>query len=311
MFVLTLITYIIFFVIPSDPLVFSRRSAVRTVELRESLGLGGSVFEQYGQFVSRLVTGGALGHSEVFHQSVNEVILAAAPVTFALVLGGALLWMLIAVPLGLISALWPHSPVDRAGTVFVLLGLSLHPLWIGLVLSYVFGFRLGLFPMGGYCDFFNGQVCAGPVQWTYHMMLPWLAFALLFAAYYSRMIRAGATETMHEDFVRTARAKGASEWTVVRSHVLRVALLPVITFLAIDIGGLALGLIGSSLFIETAFGLPGLGRVLRVALLRRDLPVIAGVVLFVSFCVVFANLIGELVSAKLDPRIRLERAARI
>jgi peptide/nickel transport system permease protein len=307
--VLSLVTYIIFFIIPTD--------AVRTVPGRSSTGTGfretanleGTAFEEYWEFVYRLVTEGALGTSFFSKRSVNSIIGEAAPVTLSLVIGGALIWMLIAIPVGIVSALRPRSLFDRAGMIFVLFGLSAHPVWIGLVFSYVFGFKLGWFPISGYCDFFNPSTqCGGPSQWVYHMVLPWLSFALLFAAFYARMIRATVTEELHEDYVRTARAKGASEWTVVRSHVLRVAMLPLVALLALDIGGLALGILGSSLFIETAYGLPGLGKVTMTALQRHDLPIVAGVVLFVAVCVVVANLVADLVYAVLDPRIKFRAA---
>jgi peptide/nickel transport system permease protein len=304
--VLTIVTFVIFFVVPAGPARVSRGVSAQQADFRQTANLHGTVFRQYGEFVYRLVTTGALGHSNFSHRSVNSIIGAAAPVTLALVLGGALLWMLLAVPIGIVSALRPGSVVDRAGMIFVLIGISAHPLWIGLVLSYVFGFRLGWLPTSGYCDFFSPTgTCGGPVQWTSHMILPWVSFALLFAAFYARMIRANVSEALHEDYVRTARAKGASEWTILGSHILRAACLPIFAMLAVDIGGLALGMLGSSLFIETVFGLPGLGKTLNAALQRQDLPIIAGIVVFVTVCAVVANLIADLASARLDPRITL------
>ena len=140
--------------------------------------------------------------------------------------------------------------------VFVLIGISAHPVWIGLILSYVVGFKLGWTPITGYCDFFNPSTgCGGPVQWAWHMILPWITFAVLFAALYVRMIRANVMEASGEDYVRTARAKGAPEHVVIRSHILRNALLPVVTMLGMDIG-VALG---GAIFTETIFALPGLG----------------------------------------------------
>ena len=141
--------------------------------------------------------------------------------------------------------------------VGVLVGISAHPVWIGLLFAYFFGFKLGWFPITGYCDFINPSgTCGGPVQWAYHLFLPWCTFAILFAAVYARMIRANVMETLNEDYVRTARAKGAPEWLVMRSHVLRNALLPVVTMLGMDIG-IALG---GAIFTESVYGLPGLGK---------------------------------------------------
>src|SRR5919199_1336339 len=139
-----------------------------------------------------------------------------------LVFGKAIFWMLLALPIGILSALRPRSLLDRASMTFVLIGISAHPIWIGLIFSYFFGYKWGITPITGYCDFINpsfGAECGGVVQWAYHMILPWMTFAILFAALYARMIRANVLETMNEDYVRTARAKGAGSWRVLR-HVL-------------------------------------------------------------------------------------------
>jgi peptide/nickel transport system permease protein len=230
------------------------------------------------------------------------VVLNAAPVTASLVFGGAVVWMLIALPLGILSALRPRSLLDRAGMVFVLVGISAHPVWIGLILAYIFGYKLGWTPITGYCDMINPSTnCGGPVQWAYHMILPWITFAILFAALYVRMIRATVMETLTEDYVRTARAKGAPESQVIRSHVLRNALLPVVTMLGMDIG-LALG---GAIFTETVFGLPGLGQVALESIQQFDLPITQGIVVFGTVMILFFNLIVDLLYAFIDPRIRL------
>ncbi len=184
----------------------------------------------------------------------------------------------------------------------MLIGISAHPVWIGLILSYVFGQKLGLAPNGGYCDLVSPTTkCGGPVQWAWHLWLPWITFALMFAAIYMRMVRASVLEALGEDYVRTARAKGASEPQVLRGHVLRNALLPVVTMLGMDIG-LALG---GAVFVERVFGLPGLGGIALQSLARRDLPVIMGVVLFGTLAVIVLNLIVDLLYTSIDPRSRL------
>jgi peptide/nickel transport system permease protein len=223
-------------------------------------------------------------------------------VTASLVLGGALMWMLIALPLGILSALRPRSMIDRTTMVFVLIGISAHPVWIGLVFSYIFGYKLGWTPITGYCNAINpiGN-CGGPAQWAYHLILPWVTFALLFAALYARMIRANVMETLNEDYVRTARAKGASEARVMRSHVLRNALLPVVTMLGMDIS-VALG---GAIFTESVYSLPGLGRTLLQSLDAVDLPIMVGIVVFATVCIIVINLIVDLLYAVIDPRIRL------
>jgi peptide/nickel transport system permease protein len=186
--------------------------------------------------------------------------------------------------------------------VFVLIGISAHPVWIGLIFAYFFGFKAGLFPITGYACFFDcGQPQQGPVQWAYHLVLPWATFAILFAALYVRMIRANVMEALGEDYVRTARAKGAPEWLVMRSHVLRNALLPVVTMLGMDIG-IALG---GAIFTESVYGLPGLGKTAINAIDSFDLPTTQGVVVFATLCIILFNLIVDLLYAVIDPRIRL------
>jgi peptide/nickel transport system permease protein len=303
--VITIVAYVIFFIIPVNPAALAcgqRATADCIKNASDNLGLDRPVYEQYGRFLWKLVGHQDLGKSYFNRQSVNETVLNAAPVTASLVLGGALLWMLIALPVGILSALRARSLLDRTAMVFVLIGISAHPVWIGLILSYVVGFKLGWTPITGYCDFFSPTTsCGGPVQWAWHMILPWITFAILFAALYVRMIRANVMETANEDYVRTARAKGAPEWVVIRTHILRNALLPVVTMLGMDIG-VALG---GAIFTETVFGLPGLGRRALQALEGFDLPAVMGIVVFATVCVIVFNLFVDLLYAVIDPRIRL------
>jgi peptide/nickel transport system permease protein len=185
---------------------------------------------------------------------------------------------------------------------FVLIGISAHPVWIGLILIYFVGYRAGLTPLGGYCDFFDPSTdCGGPVQWAHALILPWATFALLYAALYTRMIRANVLEAMNEDYVRTARAKGAPEWIVMKSHILRNAMLPIVTMLGLDIGVL----LGGAIFTEQVFGLPGLGKTAITHLEGFDLPTVMGITVFATLAVIVCNLIVDLVYAMIDPRIRL------
>jgi len=303
----TIVTYVIFYLIPVDParLAAGRNPTPQEVKnVAHYLGTDHPIWYQYGLFLKRLVIDHSLGYSFANRQSVNSTILAAAPVTISLVLGGALLWMTIALPVGVYSALHPRSRTDRFAMASVLVGISAHPVWIGLMLSYIFGFRLELFPIQGYCNLkgsIAGQSCGGPADWFYHMILPWIAFAVLYAAFYVRMIRANVMETLNEDYVRTARAKGAPETTVMRSHVLRNAMLPVVTMLGMDIG-LALG---GAIFTETVYSLPGLGRTAVQALNNYDIPTVMGVIVFATIIIIVFNLIVDLLYAVIGPRIRL------
>src|ERR671932_1479760 len=211
----TLVAYVLFFLIPNDPARLVAGQAATNADVKRAahfLGTDRPIYVQYAKFLDRLVVHQNLGFSFANRQSVNSIVGNAAPVTASLVLGGAVFWMLLAVPIGILSALRPRSLLDRVSMTFVLVGISAHPVWIGLIFAYLFGFRLHLTPITGYCDFINPATdCGGPVQWAYHMLLPCLTFAILFAALYVRMIRANTLETMNEDYVRTARAKGAPE----------------------------------------------------------------------------------------------------
>jgi peptide/nickel transport system permease protein len=301
----TMVTYVIFFIIPANParLACGQRATQDCIDrAAKFLGTDRPIYIQYGKFLKRLVIDRSLGRSFTNRQSVNHVIAEAAPVTASLLLGGVVFWMMLAVPIGILSALRPRSLLDRLAMVFVLVGISAHPVWIGLIFAYFIGFKAGLTPITGYCDFINPSGdCGGPVQWAYHLILPWITFAILFAAVYVRMIRANVMEALGEDYVRTARAKGAPEWLVMRSHVLRNAMLPVVTMLGMDIG---LGL-GGAVFTETVYGLPGLGKTAITAINGVDLPVLQGIVVFSTTMIIFFNLLVDVFYAWIDPRIRL------
>jgi peptide/nickel transport system permease protein len=306
-FLISFITFILFFLVPDVTQTARATSSDQIISLARQYDVQGqSVFEQYGHFIWRFLRHGELGKSFLTGQPVMAKLASALPVTIGLVVGGALLWLLIAFPVGILSALRPRSLLDRVGMIFVLIGVSAHPVWIGLILSYFFGYRLHVTPIAGYCDFFNPKLdCGGAVDWAYHMVLPWLTFALLFAALYTRMIRAMVLETLQEDYVRTAQAKGAGTIRILRSHVIRNATLPLVTMLGMDVG-IAFG---GALFIETVFDLPGVGQMLYSATRVLDLPVIMGVFMVISLAVVLANLIADIACMVLDPRVHVSRVA--
>jgi peptide/nickel transport system permease protein len=172
------------------------------------------------------------------------------------------------------------------------------------VLSYIVGYKLGWTPIAGYCEVFSvpeASNCGGVVDWAYHMVLPWTALAIVTAGVYVRFVRAEVMETMNQDYVRTARAKGAPERTVMKDHILRNALLPVVTILGMDIGIL----LGGAIFIETVFGLNGLGATAIRSIGQFDLPTLQGVVIFGALAIIIFTLIVDLLYAWIDPRIRL------
>ena len=307
--VITFVTFVIFYVGPNNPAraVCGGDQAKRECLVRATakLGLDKPMPVQYYKFLKQLVVHQDLGESFATRQSVNQRIKEAAPVTASLVFGGAVLWMMIGLSVGIFSALKPRSLIDRSAMVFVLIGVSAHPIWIGLIFEYVFGVKLGWTPIANYANFFGAPpdsgLPGGPWQWFYHLILPWCTFALLFAALYVRMIRANVMETLNEDYVRTARAKGAPEGQVIRSHVLRNALLPVVTMLGMDIG-IALG---GAIFTETVYQLPGLGQTAIIGIGNQDLAIVQGVVVFATLAIIVFNLIVDLLYAWIDPRIRL------
>ena len=308
---ITVVLYVVFFLTPSDPErqrcggIHATPKCMRAV--REQLGLDRPVYVQYGEFLKSVVLDRSLGTSFITQQSVNRLVWRAAPVTGSLVFGGLALGLMIGLLVGISSALRPRSLLDRAGMVFVLIGVSAHPVWIGLIFSWFFGFKLRNFPIhlpiGGYAEAFNPphDKPGGVVQWAYHLVLPWISFAILFAALYARMIRANVMETLNEDFVRTARAKGAPASRVMRSHVLRNSMLPVVTMIGMDIG-LALG---GAIFIESVYNLPGLGQTVLRAVTTYDLTLLQGVVIFMTLAIVALNLVVDILYAWIDPRIRL------
>jgi peptide/nickel transport system permease protein len=263
--------------------------------------LHGSLPHQYTEYVWNFVRHGDLGRSYADREAVTRRLFRAAPVTLSLVLGGLAVWLLVAIPVGVLAALRPRSLLDRGAMVFALIGISAHPVWLGLMLGFVFGVHWHVFPAAGYCDLFTPSTdCGGPAQWGYHLVLPWLAFGLLNAALYMLMTRAVVREELDHDYVRTARAKGATDAHVVRAHVLKNVTLPLLTMIGMNMG-IALG---GVIFIESAFGLPGLGGLLRRSIMIHDVPMTAGIVLFMTLAIVLLNLLVDLAYAAFDPRIR-------
>jgi peptide/nickel transport system permease protein len=312
----TLISFVLFFLIPANPakLACGRACTQSDVQrVAHYLGTDRPVYVQYAKFLGRLMPvsfkGGVhlkspnLGQSFVNRRSVNSIVADAAPVTASLVFGGMILWMLVALPIGILSALRPRSLLDRASMTGVLVGISAHPVWIGLILSYFIGYKWHITPIAQYANFFGGlyNEPGGPIQWAYHLILPWITFAILNAAIYVRMIRANVMETQNEDYVRTARAKGAPESRVMRAHILRNALLPIVTMLGMDVAAA----LGGAIFTESVFSLQGLGYNSIQALQNYDSPTVMGIIVFATTAIIVMNLIVDLLYAWIDPRIRL------
>jgi len=295
--------FAMFFVAPHDVarLIAGRQATEQTLELvRHRLGLDQSIPVQYVQFLRRIVRGD-LGESFLTSESVSEVVKRDLPITASLAIGGAILWLIGGVAAGVIAATRPRSAADRAITTTALVFYSMPPFLVGELLLLLLFFRLymagfAFFPPGAYVP-----LSENPVQWARHLILPWLSIALVTAATYSRLTRAAMLDTLGEDYIKTARAKGLRESRVTWRHALRSSLSSVVTQFGIDLGWL----LGGAIVTEVVFGLPGLGREAVLAITSQDLPVIIGITILSSALVVAANVAVDLGYAVLDPRVRL------
>ena len=322
---LTFLTFAVFFLIPSNPVCLAidcgPKNTTTEAEIRAAehrLGLDRPVLVQYGDFLWRLVRHGSFGYSYRGHFSVNTTLASAVPATASLVAGGAVLLVLLALPLGALSALRPHGLLDRGALAVSMVGIALHPFVLALLLRSAFADHLRIAPGIGYCPLL-GQAeprptspfpgapimagCGGLRDWAYHLYLPWLVFALFFLPMYARMFRARVLQTLGERYVQAAYAKGGSGFHVFRSHVLRNSVTPILPMLAMDVGTA----ITAAIYVETVFKLGGLGTLAVNALSGEwggyDLPTIVGVVFVVAAAVVVLNLIADLALVALDPRI--------
>jgi len=302
--VVTFVTYVIFFA--GNPYNLAVRFAGRTAGLQAirnteiRLGLNHSFWYQYWHYVLKLLHGN-LGIDFQNQVSVNSEIARAFPVTASLVVGAVVLWLLIGIPIGITSAVHPRTLRDRAGTLFALTFLSMPTFVLGtlaLLVLYFYLTRAGLhwFPPAGYVG-----LTSSPVQWAVHLILPWFTLALVQAAVYTRLIRTSLLDTLGEDYIRTARAKGLSRRAVIYKHGVRAALTPVVTQLGIDVGTL----LGGVVVTEHVFGLSGLGQLTLNAIYNGNLPVVAAVVLLGAAFVVIMNTLVDVAYAVLDPRVRL------
>jgi peptide/nickel transport system permease protein len=306
LFIVSLITFIIFVKLPAgDP---ARRAAGRTTTeanveaARHAFGLDKPVYVQYARFAKGLIPWPGLFLNEDVYFSyanfvpVKEEIFARLPVTLTLAVGAAITWLLIGIPIGIISAVRRRSVWDRASMVFALIGVSAPVFWLAYLFLYIFWFKLQWAPSSGIP--IGTSVLEAVLQGRF--ILPWFVLALAFAAFYARMVRGNLIETMGEDYIRTARAKGLSEKRVIYRHGLRAALTPVVTMFGLDLATL----LGGAFITETVFNLPGIGQYAVRAIFNNDFPSVMGVTLFAAFFFALANLIVDVAYAFLDPRVR-------
>jgi peptide/nickel transport system permease protein len=331
LWILSVVTFAIYLKVPADPAGFlvdmQHASPDQIQKAHHRLGTDRPAFVQYEKYMARLLHGdfGLSWPSIVFFNGhpqgapVGRIVWKASLVTGSLVLGGFVLLLLVAVPLGTLAAMRPRSLIDRLSLGLSVAAISTHPLVVGLLLQLFIGNKWKLLPASGYCTVSTPskaairaweqfapeaaqKPCGGVGEWAWHLLLPWLTFALFFVALYMRIVRARMLEVLEEPFIRTARAKGASEFRVIRVHALRNAIAPIVTMSAMD-AGMAIGI---AMYIETVFGLPGLGRTMIRALAGLqgyDLPVILAVTLVSAAAIIMLNLVADIVLLAIDPKV--------
>ncbi len=318
--VVSLVTFGIFFLVPrlagqnTDQLavqyVGRDPSPAAIAAVKEALHLDDPVLVQYGRFLKGIVAGAdydlgpttehcpapCFGYSFKTRQPVWPLLLDRLPVTLSLAAGASLLWVVGGVSVGVLSALRRGTVFDRAAMAVALAGVSLPIFFTGLLSLAIFSYGLKIFPTVSYVP-----ITEEPLVWARNLVLPWVTLAFLYAALYARLTRAGMLETMNEDYIRTARAKGLRERRVVVKHGLRSALTPIVTIFGLDVGLL----LGGAVLTETTFSLPGIGKLAVDAINQNDLPEVLGVTMVAAFFIVLMNIVVDVVYAALDPKVRL------
>jgi peptide/nickel transport system permease protein len=282
-------------------------SEIKAVEVK--LGLNAPLYLQYGRYIKGIVAGihynngtdvsycpfPCFGYSFRNDQPVWPQLISDAPVTLSIAVGASVLWLIGGVSIGVLSALRRGSFFDRLSMGVALAGVSLPVFFTGLIALELFSYKWSIFPNVHYVG-----ITSNPLLWARNLVLPWITLAFLYAALYARLTRAGMLETMGEDYIRTARAKGLPERTVVVKHGLRAALTPIVTIFGLDLGLL----LGGAILTETTYSFPGLGQFTILAIQNQDLPEIMGVVMIASFFIVVANMVVDILYAVVDPRVR-------
>ncbi|BDQ39835.1 ABC transporter permease [Cutibacterium granulosum] len=309
--VITFITFAIFEFLPADPaqLACGKPCTPENLALARSyMGLNDPWYQQFWTYLSGIVTGttygsGAdavhcsapcLGYSFRLSTPVSELIANRLPVTISVALGAAVLWMVIGVSTGVVSALRRGSAVDRTIMTGTVLGISSPAYLVGLLGILVLGFKADVVPVSGYVPF-----SVSPIDWLWHLALPWTVLAVLSAAVYTRMVRSEMLETLDEDHVRTARAAGLPERRVLANHVLRSISVPILTYFSLDLGGL----LGGAVITEKVFSIQGLGALLMDAVGATDIQLVMGVTLVSAVAIVGMNVLADIVVAAVDPRV--------
>ncbi len=296
----SVLTFFIFQVIPNgDPaerMAGKQPREAQIAAIREEWGFNDNIIVQYVTTMKKVFNGDLISYTTQL--PVMHEIWKGLPRTLSLAIGAALLWMFVAVCFGLYSAMRAGKFADRFLTIIALIGISLPVFWIGALMSYYLGYKLGWFPNGGYVEFTED-----PVDWAYHLILPWTALAILFIGFYSRVLRSNVLDTINEDYVRTAKAKGLGERQIMIRHVLRNSMIPIVTLWGLDFGAVVGG---GAILTETVFDLQGVGQYAAEAVGQLDVPPVLATTLFAAFFIVLLNAVVDILYAYLDPRIRLQ-----
>jgi peptide/nickel transport system permease protein len=303
LFIVSAVIFLIFYVLPSaDPAVLrAGRNAgpEQIANIRHSLGLDKPIPVQYLRYMRDVFLHFNFGYSYQYNVPVRQLIFNRLPATIWLTVGAVIIWLTVGISVGIISAVKRRSVMDRASMTTSLAFISAPVFWLGLVSLYLFAEDIGVWKL------FPGQgafaTASTPLQKADAMILPWLVLAAATAAIYARYMRASMIDTMGEDYIRTARAKGVPERRVIMRHGVRSAIAPIVTLVGLDVGVL---LAGNAILTETVFNIPGVGRLLYQAISVSDLTVIQGITLFGAFFIVFFNLVVDIAYAYLDPRVR-------
>jgi peptide/nickel transport system permease protein len=300
LFAISVLTFTIFNVIPGgDPAVRLAGKQPKPEQLkriREQWGFDKPVYVQYVKTMERIFSGSVVSYAN--QQEVVQEIKNGIPRTFSLAIGAALMWMFFAVAFGLYTAIKAGKIGDRLLTVIALVGISMPVFWVGALMSYYLGFKAGIFPNGGYVEFTKN-----PADWFYHLILPWTALSLVFIGIYSRVLRSNVLDTINEDYVRTARAKGLSERQILLKHVLRNSMIPIVTLWGLDFGAV-IG--GGAILTEKVFDLQGVGQYAFDSVQSLDVPPVLTITMFGAFFIVLLNTVVDIAYAALDPRIRVQ-----
>jgi peptide/nickel transport system permease protein len=299
LFAISVLTFLIFQAIPNgDPAVrMAGRLATpeQIAQIRQSWGFDDPIWQQYLTTMEKIFSGEVVSYTQQLN--VLDQIKAALPATLSLSIGAGLIWLFFGVLFGLISAIKAGAFTDRALTVLALVGVSTPVFLLGAVALYFLAFKLTIFPNGGYVPLTDD-----PVDWLYHLILPWCVLSVLFIGVYSRVLRSNVLDTMSEDYVRTARAKGISEKRVMVRHVLRNSMIPIISLWSLDFAAV-IG--GGAILTESVFNLQGVGQYAADSIQQLDVPPVLVVVMLGAFAVVILSALTDVIFAFLDPRIRL------